>query len=436
MKTTDTKHTATPSKSNTPFFQKGEGSFFSGPDHEHASHADHDYGFGADFFPASPVVQPTTEIAPPVVQAKTETAVQKKCADCEKEESVQKRSEGGDGATEAAPIEHKLSESKGSGSPLPSQTREHMESAIGSDFSDVRVHTDNSSVQMNKDLQAQAFTHGNDIYFNSGKYDTDSKDGQQLLAHELTHVVQQNGAISRKANGTGTGATGGISTGATRETATGTTSGTSTGATNGTSAGGKTANNISKVDGPADKDKKEETDAPEGSGPSALQTKPQPGVPSIQLLSNPFSGIVDKVEGAVSDAVDKVGDVASDVASGVKDAASSVADTVKDVASGAVDKLKEAASWIYDHIKALVDDGVTWLQEKWNDLLNFGTQGLNSITSFFDGLGISGQRIRLILNSRFPIPVASYQCTSALTISPLLSLTSTMPLRFRHLPRP
>ncbi len=67
-----------------------------------------------------------------------------------------------------------------------------MESSFGTDFSGVRIHNDSSSVQMNKDLQAQAFTNGSDIYFNSGKYDTNSKGGKHLLAHELTHVVQQN----------------------------------------------------------------------------------------------------------------------------------------------------------------------------------------------------------------------------------------------------
>ena len=51
---------------------------------------------------------------------------------------------------------------------------------------------------MNQDLNAQAFTHGSDIYFNKGKYDTGSKDGQKLLAHELTHTIQQNGSIQRK----------------------------------------------------------------------------------------------------------------------------------------------------------------------------------------------------------------------------------------------
>ena len=66
-----------------------------------------------------------------------------------------------------------------------------MESSIGVDFSNVKIHTDNSAVQMNKDLHAQAFTHGNDIYFNSGNFNPESKDGQHLLAHELTHTVQQ-----------------------------------------------------------------------------------------------------------------------------------------------------------------------------------------------------------------------------------------------------
>jgi len=69
-----------------------------------------------------------------------------------------------------------------------------MEQSFGADFSSVRVHTDSASVQMNKEINAQAFTHGSDIYFNEGKYDTTSSDGQKLLAHELTHTVQQGGS--------------------------------------------------------------------------------------------------------------------------------------------------------------------------------------------------------------------------------------------------
>ena len=52
-------------------------------------------------------------------------------------------------------------------------------------------HTNSSAIQMSKELGAHAFTHGSDIYFNSGKYDSQSREGQHLLAHELTHTVQQ-----------------------------------------------------------------------------------------------------------------------------------------------------------------------------------------------------------------------------------------------------
>jgi peptidoglycan hydrolase-like protein with peptidoglycan-binding domain len=91
-----------------------------------------------------------------------------------------------------------LAKSTGFGSPLPPQTRSQMEHSIGADFSHVNIHTDHTAIQMNKDLHAQAFTHGSDIYFNKGKYDTTSPAGKHLLAHELTHVVQQNSELKRK----------------------------------------------------------------------------------------------------------------------------------------------------------------------------------------------------------------------------------------------
>lgn len=59
------------------------------------------------------------------------------------------------------------------------------------DFSKVRVHTDNEAVQMNQKLGARAFTHGRDIYFGAGQNKPQSTAGERLLAHELTHVVQQ-----------------------------------------------------------------------------------------------------------------------------------------------------------------------------------------------------------------------------------------------------
>jgi hypothetical protein len=66
-----------------------------------------------------------------------------------------------------------------------------MEPRFGADFSSVRVHTDSSAVQMNKELRAQAFAHGSDIYYGAGK----SPGKDELTAHELTHTIQQGGAV-------------------------------------------------------------------------------------------------------------------------------------------------------------------------------------------------------------------------------------------------
>jgi hypothetical protein len=77
-------------------------------------------------------------------------------------------------------------------------TQSFMESRFGTDFSDVRIHTGSQAVQMSRGLNAQAFTVGNDVYFNEGKYSPNFDSGKHLLAHELTHTVQQGGGIGRK----------------------------------------------------------------------------------------------------------------------------------------------------------------------------------------------------------------------------------------------
>jgi ribosomal protein S27E len=120
-----------------------------------------------------------------------EEPIQMKCAQCENEEVIQAsaRSEVQDVSSK---ISSQLFSSKGSGSPLPKQTNKHMSNALGTDFSEVKIHTSNNAIQMNKSLNAKAFTHGSDIYFNQGEYNPSGADGKRLLAHELTHVVQQN----------------------------------------------------------------------------------------------------------------------------------------------------------------------------------------------------------------------------------------------------
>lgn len=99
---------------------------------------------------------------------------------------------------EAGPdFEEKLSATQGGGQSLPSETLGEMNEAFGADFSQVRVHNDSTAVQMSKDIGAQAFTHSNNIYFNQGKYSPDSSEGKTLLAHELTHTIQQ-GAVKEE----------------------------------------------------------------------------------------------------------------------------------------------------------------------------------------------------------------------------------------------
>jgi outer membrane protein OmpA-like peptidoglycan-associated protein len=85
-------------------------------------------------------------------------------------------------------------EGQGDGDRLPSLARAEMESRFGADFSRVRIHTDSEAAERNDELAARAFTRGSDIYFNTGEYDPQSRRGRHLLAHELTHVVQQRAA--------------------------------------------------------------------------------------------------------------------------------------------------------------------------------------------------------------------------------------------------
>jgi hypothetical protein len=85
----------------------------------------------------------------------------------------------------------RINQKRGGGQPLDSTVQARMGTATGEDFSGVKVHTDPESHSLNEQLSAKAFTTGQDIFFREGAYDPGSSAGQELLAHELTHVVQQ-----------------------------------------------------------------------------------------------------------------------------------------------------------------------------------------------------------------------------------------------------
>jgi hypothetical protein len=118
------------------------------------------------------------------------------------------------------------------GSPLRDDVRVDMEAHLGADLSGVKVHTGGAAEALNRSVQAQAFTSGQDVFFSGGTYDPDSSSGRSLLAHELTHVVQQ-----------------------------------STGA-------GVTPGEVSHPDDPAEVEAKAVGDAVGSSGPSAVQAAP------------------------------------------------------------------------------------------------------------------------------------------------------------------
>lgn len=90
-------------------------------------------------------------------------------------------------------VEQRLRQQKGKGQPLPTNVRSDMEARFGADFEQVRIHTGSEAAQLSETLHAQAFTHGNDIFFNAGKSNFDTTEDKRLLAHELTHVIQQMG---------------------------------------------------------------------------------------------------------------------------------------------------------------------------------------------------------------------------------------------------
>ncbi|MEM7345787.1 MAG: DUF4157 domain-containing protein, partial [Chloroflexota bacterium] len=90
-------------------------------------------------------------------------------------------------------VESDIDSKRGTGKPLPSGTQTDMEGSIGADFSGVQVHDDQESHELNRSLNARAFTTGQDVFFGENEYSPGSGEGDHLIAHELTHVAQQSG---------------------------------------------------------------------------------------------------------------------------------------------------------------------------------------------------------------------------------------------------
>lgn len=91
-------------------------------------------------------------------------------------------------------VEAAIAAARGSGGNLDRNLSRRLEDTMGGSLQDVRVHTDDNAAALARAVSARAFTVGSDIFFGSGEYNPSSRGGAELIAHEVTHVVQQRGA--------------------------------------------------------------------------------------------------------------------------------------------------------------------------------------------------------------------------------------------------
>jgi hypothetical protein len=203
----------------------------------------------------------------------------------------------------------------GGGERLPDASRAHMESALGTDLSGVRIHTDPDTAHAANDINARAFTVGQDVYFGAGQYDPGTKRGNHLLAHELTHTLQQ-------------------------------------------ASGNVTTQADTPVSSPADPLERE-AEAVAGSIGNPMDPTPSPRQPLRSRLTTP-----PMVQGAWYDVITDTAEAAwsgvKSVGSKVEEGAEWVGGEVKAGAEWVGGEVKAGAEWVGGKIKA----GAEWLGKK------------------------------------------------------------------------
>ena len=131
----------------------------------------------------------------------SKSSISRKCAECEKEEELQRKESQSDSTSHAPSIVDNVLSSPGRS--LDADTRSFMESRFDHDFTNVKIHDNDIAAKSADSINALAYTSGNNIVFNSGQYNANTDSGKRLLAHELSHVVQQNGSnLQRKEEAT------------------------------------------------------------------------------------------------------------------------------------------------------------------------------------------------------------------------------------------
>ena len=134
-------------------------------------------------------------VEPIVPEAVQRESVAKKGKELQMKPILQRK--GTTNSEASTDLENAINSARGGGQSLDIGLQAKMGQAMGVDFSRVKVHTDERSDRLNQSIQAKAFTTGKDVFFRQGEYNPSSKGGQELIAHELTHVVQQGGSEIR-----------------------------------------------------------------------------------------------------------------------------------------------------------------------------------------------------------------------------------------------
>jgi hypothetical protein len=132
------------------------------------------------------------------------SGVQRACSSCAAEEELQRKPSDGGGASASAvsaPMGGQIAQARASGgNSLAGSDRSFFESRFGANFGGVRLHHDANANTLSRQLGARAFTVGRDIFFGTGQFNLDAESGRHLVAHELTHTIQQSGVTEREPN--------------------------------------------------------------------------------------------------------------------------------------------------------------------------------------------------------------------------------------------
>jgi hypothetical protein len=132
------------------------------------------------------------------ISARSQPAVQRKLSEPEKEETLMRKEKGAATSQVSSNFQSAIDASRGGGKPIDKKNQNEFASKFGSDFSEVKIHNNSRAHQLAHDINAKAFTVGQDVYFNKGEYQPHTKKGKKLLAHELTHTLQRSGKLQKK----------------------------------------------------------------------------------------------------------------------------------------------------------------------------------------------------------------------------------------------